>query len=202
MLLGHASGDDPPPHVAGPSSTGMMCPTTRLHRAAGSIFMPIAVIDFETTGSSPNQGARATEIAAVLMKGDRIVDQYQSLMYSGAWVPPFIEQLTGITFEMLADAPPAEQIMGDVLRFTSGYPDRERFTYTNQEGHLGPTLFAGGAARALHLRMIDAMQCSYRLNINCGLHLGTWSLTDGKNRMLCVPSAVAVAKALQEVDFS
>lgn len=84
--------------------------------------MPIAVIDFETTGSSPNQGARATEIAAVLVEGDRIADQYQSLMYSGAWVPPFIEQLTGITNEMLADAPPAEQVMGEVMRFTSGYP--------------------------------------------------------------------------------
>lgn len=84
--------------------------------------MSIAVIDFETTGSSPNQGARATEIAAVLVEGDRIVDQYQSLMYSGAWVPPFIEQLTGITNEMLADAPPAEHVMGDVLRFTSGFP--------------------------------------------------------------------------------
>ncbi|EHR69318.1 DNA polymerase III epsilon subunit-like 3'-5' exonuclease [Burkholderiales bacterium JOSHI_001] len=84
--------------------------------------MPIAVIDFETTGSSPNQGARATEIAAVLVDGDRIVDQYQSLMYSGAWVPPFIEQLTGISNEMLADAPPAEAVMAEVLRFTSGCP--------------------------------------------------------------------------------
>jgi DNA polymerase III subunit epsilon len=84
--------------------------------------MPIAVIDFETTGSSPNQGARATEIAAVLVDGDRIVDQYQSLMYSGAWVPPFIEQLTGISNEMLADAPPAERVMDEVLRFTSGCP--------------------------------------------------------------------------------
>lgn len=46
--------------------------------------MPIAVIDFETTGSSPNQGARATEIAADLVDGDRIVDQYQSLACSDA----------------------------------------------------------------------------------------------------------------------
>jgi DNA polymerase III subunit epsilon len=84
--------------------------------------MPIAVIDFETTGSSPGQGARATEIAAVLVEGGRIVGHYQSLMYSGAWVPPFIEQLTGISNAMLADAPPAARVMGEVLRFTAGCP--------------------------------------------------------------------------------
>ena len=57
----------------------------------------IAVIDFETTGISPGQGARATEIAAVLVQGGQIVGRFQSLMNSGAWVPPFIEQLTGIS---------------------------------------------------------------------------------------------------------
>ena len=55
----------------------------------------IAVIDFETTGMSPAQGARATEIAAVLVDDGEVVGRFQSLMNSGAWVPPFIEQLTG-----------------------------------------------------------------------------------------------------------
>lgn len=81
-----------------------------------------AVIDFETTGSSPGQGARATEVAAVLMQDGRIVGHYQSLMRSGAWVPPFIEQLTGISNQMLAGAPPSEQVMGEVLDFTAGCP--------------------------------------------------------------------------------
>ena len=53
--------------------------------------MPVAVIDFETTGSSPGQGARATEIAAVLVDDGRIVGHWSSLMNSGARVPPFIE---------------------------------------------------------------------------------------------------------------
>ena len=82
----------------------------------------IAVIDFETTGSSPGQGARATEIAAVRVQDGRIVDHYQSLMNSGAWVPPFIEQLTGISNAMLADAPPADRVMHEVMRFTRGLP--------------------------------------------------------------------------------
>ena len=80
----------------------------------------IAVIDFETTGMSPAMGARATEIAVVLLREGRIVGRYASLMRSGAWVPPFIEQLTGISNRMLANAPPADQVMREVSEFTRG----------------------------------------------------------------------------------
>lgn len=82
----------------------------------------LAVIDFETTGMSPAQGARATEIAAVLVQDGQIVGRFQSLMNSGAWVPPFIEQFTGITNAMLRSAPPARAVMHEVLRFTRGCP--------------------------------------------------------------------------------
>ena len=82
----------------------------------------LAVIDFETTGMSPALGARATEIAVVLLRNGRIVDRYASLMHSGAWVPPFIEQLTGISNRMLASAPPARQVMREVAEFTAGCP--------------------------------------------------------------------------------
>ena len=80
----------------------------------------IAVIDFETTGMSPAMGARATEIAVVLVQGGRTVDRYASLMRSGAWVPPFIEQLTGISNRMLATAPPAAEVMAQVADFCGG----------------------------------------------------------------------------------
>ena len=82
----------------------------------------LAVIDFETTGMSPEQGARATEIAAVLVQDGQIVGRFQSLMNSGAWVPPFIEQLTGISNQMLANAPPARAVMREVMQFTRGCP--------------------------------------------------------------------------------
>jgi DNA polymerase-3 subunit epsilon len=82
----------------------------------------VAVIDFETTAMSPAQGARATEIAAVLVRDGAIVGQFQSLMRSGAWVPPFIEQLTGISNAMLREAPPASEVMRELMRFTRGCP--------------------------------------------------------------------------------
>ena len=83
---------------------------------------PIAIIDFETTGSTPAQGARATEVAVVLVEGGRVVDQLQSLMNAGVRIPPFITQLTGITNGMVADAPPASEVMAQARRFVGDVP--------------------------------------------------------------------------------
>ncbi|MBL8276332.1 MAG: 3'-5' exonuclease [Pelomonas sp.] len=82
----------------------------------------IAVVDFETTGLGPTSGGRATEIAAVLVRGGEVVDAFSSLMNSGAWVPPQIQALTGITNAMLADAPDSAQVMRELARFTAGCP--------------------------------------------------------------------------------
>jgi DNA polymerase-3 subunit epsilon len=82
----------------------------------------VAVIDFETTGISPDAGARATEIAAVLMRDGRVVGRYQSLMNAGVYVPPFIEQLTGISNEMVRAAPPAAMVMREVADFVGAHP--------------------------------------------------------------------------------
>ncbi|MBS0293269.1 MAG: 3'-5' exonuclease [Proteobacteria bacterium] len=83
---------------------------------------PIAVIDFETTGMMPSQGARATEVAIVLMEGERIVDRFDSLMRTGVWIPPFITELTGITNAMVAAAPPATEVMRAAARFVGDAP--------------------------------------------------------------------------------
>ena len=84
---------------------------------------PIAVIDFETTGMSPTQGARATEIAIVLLDSQgQVVDRFQSLMQTGAWISPFITQLTGITNAMVAAAPEAGEVMHAAARFVGDAP--------------------------------------------------------------------------------
>ena len=83
---------------------------------------PIAVIDFETTGISPGQGARATELAIVLLEKGQVVDRFQSLMKTGAWIPPFITQLTGITNAMVNAAPAAAEVMAQAARFVGNAP--------------------------------------------------------------------------------
>ena len=82
----------------------------------------VAVIDFETTGLSPAQGDRATEIAAVILENGKVVDRYQSLMNAGVHIPPFIESLTGISNEMILRAPDAAQVMHDVADFVGDFP--------------------------------------------------------------------------------
>ena len=43
-------------------------------------------------------------------------------MQTGAWVSPFITQLTGITNEMLRTAPPAAEVMREAARFVGDAP--------------------------------------------------------------------------------
>ncbi|MDH4608235.1 3'-5' exonuclease [Pseudomonas sp. BN102] len=83
---------------------------------------PIAVIDFETTGITPGNDCRATEIGVVILDGGRIVDRYQSLMNAGIPVPPFIQNLTGISTAMLREAPPVAQVMNEVADFIGDLP--------------------------------------------------------------------------------
>lgn len=82
----------------------------------------IAVIDFETTGLSPGMGDRATEIAVVLVRDGQVIDQYQSLMNTGSHIPPFVQQLTGITNEMVKAAPKAEKVMREAASFVGKTP--------------------------------------------------------------------------------
>lgn len=82
----------------------------------------VAVIDFETTGLSPAQGDRATEIAAVIVENGRVVDRYQSLMNAGVRIPAYIEGLTGITNAMVRSAPSAGEVMRAVSDFVGGIP--------------------------------------------------------------------------------
>lgn len=76
-----------------------------------------AIIDFETTGLSPQDGDRITEVAVVRIESDRVVDQYQSLVKTGAHISYEIERITGISNQMLADAPPASAVLPELHKF-------------------------------------------------------------------------------------
>ena len=80
------------------------------------------VIDFETTGLSPDYGDRTIEVGAVLVENNRIVDRYQSLMNPEKRVSGFIESYTGITNKMLASAPAIKDVMHELHRFIAHHP--------------------------------------------------------------------------------
>ncbi|PMH40863.1 DNA polymerase III subunit epsilon [Vibrio sp. 10N.286.49.B3] len=80
----------------------------------------VIVLDFETTGLSPNQGDRAIEIGAVKLEHGKIVDRFQRLMNPGFRVSGFIEGYTGITNTMLANADSCSIVMHEFADFIQG----------------------------------------------------------------------------------
>ncbi|WOT03694.1 3'-5' exonuclease [Shewanella youngdeokensis] len=81
----------------------------------------VIVLDFETTGLSPNQGDRAIEIGAVMLKDGIVVERFQELMNPGFRVSGFIESYTGITNQMLSSAAPCEEVMERFADFIGDY---------------------------------------------------------------------------------
>ena len=74
---------------------------------------PLAFVDIETTGSSPHFDA-ITEVGVVLLDEEG-VREWSSLVRPGMRIPPSIEQLTGISNEMVADAPEFAAIAPQLL---------------------------------------------------------------------------------------
>jgi len=77
----------------------------------------LVILDFETTGLSPDMGDRAIEIGAVKIKDGKIIDRFQALMNPKRSISPFIEEYTGISNEMLKNAQPCEDVMGKFADF-------------------------------------------------------------------------------------
>jgi DNA polymerase-3 subunit epsilon len=76
-----------------------------------------AIIDIETTGGSPHS-EKITEIAILIYDGDRIINEYTTLINPEKEIPYYITALTGITNEMVANAPKFYEIAGDIVELT------------------------------------------------------------------------------------
>ncbi len=77
------------------------------------------VVDLETDGGSP-QEAGITEVGAVKVRGGEVLGTFQSLVSIGRPLPPFIRALTGITDEMLVNAPRLAIVLPAFLEFARG----------------------------------------------------------------------------------
>ncbi|PSR11432.1 MAG: DNA polymerase III subunit epsilon [Bacteroidetes bacterium] len=78
-----------------------------------------AIIDVETTGGRASRD-KITEIGIVLHDGQQIIGTYESLLNPQTYIPAGIVQLTGITQEMVRDAPLFHEIARDIVEFTEG----------------------------------------------------------------------------------
>jgi DNA polymerase-3 subunit epsilon len=78
-----------------------------------------AFVDLETCGVSPADD-RITEVAVIQVDGDRLVEEWSTLVDPGRPIPPEIQALTGITHAMVRDAPAFESILPEVARRLEG----------------------------------------------------------------------------------
>ena len=81
----------------------------------------MVILDIETTGGS-HLYDRITEIALVRIQNGEVVDTWQSLINPGKPIPITITHLTGITDEMVKDAPTFDEIAAELYQYLEGVP--------------------------------------------------------------------------------
>jgi ATP-dependent DNA helicase DinG len=81
----------------------------------------IVAIDIETTGLD-SQSDAIIEIGAVRFNGKRIEAEWSTLINPGRAIPGLITQLTGITSEMVRNAPPIRAVIQELAEFVGDAP--------------------------------------------------------------------------------
>jgi DNA polymerase-3 subunit epsilon len=78
-----------------------------------------AILDIETTGGSPKH-CKITEIAIFIHDGIKVVDEFSTLINPEINIPYFITSLTGISNEMVENAPRFYEVAKKIVELTEG----------------------------------------------------------------------------------
>jgi DNA polymerase III subunit epsilon len=78
-----------------------------------------AIVDIETTGGYAANNA-ITEVAIVLHNGREVEGRFQTLINPNQKIPVYISALTGISQQMVADAPMFQEVAPQIARLLSG----------------------------------------------------------------------------------
>lgn len=120
------------------------------------------VIDLETTGNLPKKGDRIIQFAAVVMEDGKVTDRFSSLVNPHRSIPPFIEELTGLTDRMVQVAPSFPEIAPSIIRLLDGAFFvahnvlfdlsflQEELIHAGHNGFYGPVLDTVEMARILY----------------------------------------------------
>lgn len=166
-----------------------------MHTGARLSEITFVVLDLETTGTSPGQD-RIIEVAASRFRNGEQLEVFQSLVRPGRDLPAAITDLTGITEDMLAGAPPVEEVLsgfvawigddvlvGHNLGFDTGF--LEAALESMAPCTLGPDRLD---TLALARRLVDGEVPDMRLG-TLAVHFG--SPTDPSHRALADAMATA-----------
>jgi DNA polymerase-3 subunit epsilon len=98
-----------------------MCPDMIVQRSFEELGVPLSevtfcIIDLETTGGSPADSA-ITEIGGCKVKRGEVTGTFHTLVNPGQPVPAFVRLLTGITDDLVCDAPSIEAVLPSLLEF-------------------------------------------------------------------------------------
>ena len=116
----------------------------------------VACVDLETTGGNALRD-RVIEAGIVLMSGGRVVEEYSTLINPGVRIPYAIQQFTGITEAMVADAPSFAEVSDEILKRLEG----RLFVAHNARFDYG---FLRGEFRRLGRRFRAPVLCTVRLS--------------------------------------
>lgn len=78
-------------------------------------------IDVETTGLSPTSN-ELIEVSAIKYDGDKKIDTFSTLIKPKVRIPYYITNITGITNDMVEDAPEVEVVMPELVKFVGDLP--------------------------------------------------------------------------------
>jgi DNA polymerase-3 subunit epsilon len=78
-----------------------------------------AIVDIETTGGHASSNG-ITEVAICIHDGKKITQRYSTLVNPCMDIPVYIRALTGITNEMVQDAPKFEDVAADIYHLLHG----------------------------------------------------------------------------------
>jgi len=82
--------------------------------------VPLAYVDVETTGLSPQRGDRVCEVAILRCQGGQVLDAVQQLVNPQRPMGAGAYAVHGISDEMLRDAPTFDAVANDVLELFHG----------------------------------------------------------------------------------
>src|SRR5829696_7720892 len=78
-----------------------------------------AIVDIETTGGYAAANG-IIEISIQVFDGQKVIEKFESLVNPGQAIPRYIQAFTGITNEMVVDAPSFEEIAEKVFTVLQG----------------------------------------------------------------------------------
>jgi DNA polymerase-3 subunit epsilon len=97
-----------------------------------------AIVDIETTGSYA-AGNGIIEIAVRVFDGTQVIEQFETLINPGQRIPRYIQAFTGITNEMVEDAPYFEEVAEKLFTILQGnifVAHNVNFDYSFVKNHL------------------------------------------------------------------